>query len=142
MTLIELIFFIINAGFLAAAMLAGAILHGATGTFLALIAGAVLLVAVYRVLVWLGGWLHGSHPAQPACGNGACGVGDYEWLTPRDGCLVCRCRCGLCYVIKGQRFLELLADGTTRPFMAGHSWAAGRSTLGNANERKRDRSKY
>ena len=117
MTLIELIIFIANVGFIAAACLFGA-QYGLLGAIVGGIAGIAILVVFYATLLAVAAWLHQFYPAQPLCRNGACGLGDYEWLPSKDGFLVCRCKCGCCYIIKGHRFLELLSDGSTRPFMS------------------------
>ena len=73
-------------------------------------------------------------PDRPVCRTGACGSLDYEFLEWRkseteDGrpfSFVYRCRCGHRYIQHDKRFLELLDDGTEKPFMRVSEWGRWR----------------
>ncbi len=57
-------------------------------------------------------------PMAPACRNGRCFAGDYTVVPHgRLGEIRLRCRCGTQYIECGRRLLELLDDGTLRPYM-------------------------
>lgn len=86
------------------------------GFLVAVVAGFLL---TWLVLVTLNVWLN----SRPDCRRGKCRTfRDYVWKRgtvygrERDGTFRYRCRCGDEYVRDGRRLLELLKDGTTRPY--------------------------
>jgi len=60
---------------------------------------------------------HRFCPLRPVCRNGACGASQYKQVELREGSIVYQCECGTKYLHKGAQFLEILPNGTQRPFM-------------------------
>ena len=69
-----------------------------------------------------------GRPRFPTCRNGKCRSDDYKvvslkgrnrWIGTRYGLF---CKCGTKYEKKGRRFLEVLPDGSRRPFMIWRSF--------------------
>ena len=51
------------------------------------------------------------------CKNQCCDADDYELIDVCGNRAVFRCKCGDKYLREGNRFFELLDDGTRRPYM-------------------------
>jgi hypothetical protein len=117
MTLIELIFFLVNLGIVVSACMVGAHWYGPVGAIVGGIGAIAALVAFYGTVFGVAACLDRCFPRRPKCRNGRCGLGDYKWLPREDGFSAYRCKCGCWYIMNGRRFLELLPDGTTKPFM-------------------------
>lgn len=55
---------------------------------------------------------------RPSCRNGVCDSKSYRWASGLDGYPISECNCGLSYVMKGRRFLEVDAgERRFRPYM-------------------------
>ena len=98
---------------------------GWLGFVVGFVAGGVassglLLGGIWLLIVSVG--MFTGTPTFPLCGNGKCSAtwtrqpGDYR-PEKAGGRLVVRCRCGLQYVRRGRRVLEVLPDGTDKPYM-------------------------
>jgi hypothetical protein len=87
--------------------------------------GVVLLWVILESLIW------GGIPYMPQCGTGKCksgplsDFGDYEPERNDQFRAYFRCKCGRLYWRNRQegRVLEVLSDGTTKPYMV---WKAFR----------------
>lgn len=58
-----------------------------------------------------------SHPDCPVCRRGKCSATDFEQYQFTQEGVIYRCRCGDPYLRKGRRFLEILPNGSQRPYM-------------------------
>jgi hypothetical protein len=103
---------------------------------LAYVALAYGLPKQYGLLYWLAGLVVGAavpiglgylvhagadlwyrySPLRPTCRTGRCTAKDYRYLRgePAD---TFECRCGIRYRKIGNAFVEVLPDGSTRPYM-------------------------
>jgi hypothetical protein len=61
--------------------------------------------------------LHTRPAVCQTCRNGKCQSEDYKCVECYNGHLTYECRCGIRYIAKRDCFLELLADGTMKPYM-------------------------
>src|SRR6516225_2602354 len=53
----------------------------------------------------------------PGCREGRCRDGDYRFVEKAAGGRVFACNCGTRFVLVGNRFFELMSDGSKRPYM-------------------------
>jgi hypothetical protein len=117
MTLIELIIFILNLGFVVAV----SILFGQAGGPVAAVGAAVVAIGFLAFFYWalftVDAIFRRWHPRIPSCENGVCNAEDYKWVPGKGEFLVCRCKCGTTYIFKGRKFMLLSPDGSERPFM-------------------------
>jgi hypothetical protein len=70
-------------------------------------------------------------PVRPVCRLGRCSAEDYEVLEVGVESAVLLCRCGTRYRRSGPRLMELLEDGSTRPYMywtLRHGWRSETGT--------------
>jgi hypothetical protein len=85
------------------------------------------IVMLGIMLLWVWTW----QPFRPPCRSGRCRrYGDYELLKLENGQIL-RCHCGTEYLLihrksGGMRLLEILPDGTQRPYMAHTSFGRWR----------------
>ena len=99
----------------------GFVVGGAIGLLISL--GSFLLLAT--LMAFLEGAISGGIPYLPTCGTGKCqsgwltDFGDFEWETDDQNRALFRCRCGMLYWrdSKKHRVLEVLSDGSAKPFM-------------------------
>jgi hypothetical protein len=135
--------------FVIVAMLVGIVAAGYAGArfgWLGFIFGGLIGAIVSVGCVWLlvliwaiaEGLLFDGIPYLPTCRNGTCksglltDFGDYQWEdTPRHSAYF-RCKCGIVYWRKREqgRVLEVLPDGTTRPYNTWCRAGAGRPETG------------
>lgn len=126
---------------LIAAMLGGMLVAGYAGDrfgWLGFILGGLVGAALSLTTVWLLTFIwavaEGLHfdgiPYLPTCGNGNCksglltDFGDYEWERNDELRAYFRCKCGKLYWRKREegRVLEVLPDGTMKPYMVWRSF--------------------
>ena len=108
-------------GWAAAGLGLGAWVGGAIGLLISL--SSFLLLAT--LMAFLEGAISGGLPYLPTCGTGKCqsgwltDFGDFEWETDDQNRTLFRCRCGMLYWrdSKKHRVLEVLSDGSAKPFM-------------------------
>lgn len=82
---------------------------------------ASIIWCFFRTVAWL--W-HSWSPLHPPCRAGKCKQNDYE-ITDLSlgGAVVLACKCGEKYMkilnrfLIGEQFLDILEDGSTRPYM-------------------------
>lgn len=82
--------------------------------------GCLSAIAVRWVLLtWLIHLENKWWPVRPPCKNGTCYAGDYVLIQvlDRGEATVYRCSCGTDYLRRERQFMELLEDGSTRPYM-------------------------
>jgi MFS family permease len=91
------------------------------GFLVAIILGGAGLVIMRKLLVLWHKW----RPFRPPCKNGKCSNDDYEFVEFSEDGVILRCRCGLKYSHKGRYFMEILDDGSTRPYMKRHGCLRG-----------------
>jgi hypothetical protein len=81
-----------------------------------LIAGAAVPVGLgYLVQAGAGLWYRYS-PLRPTCRTGKCTAKDYKLVRDAPPHTF-ECRCGIRYRKIGNAFMEVLPDGSTKPFM-------------------------
>jgi len=115
-TLIELLVFIANA---IIAYFVGRYLSekwGTIGWFIGVPAGFFCLIGAAKVVLFISSR---AMPIRPMCRNGKCGANDYKFLKITKDGSVFQCRCGDKYfrLRAAARFLEVLPDGSLRPYM-------------------------
>ena len=91
----------------------GVFLLGTLGAFAAFFAFGYTVAYAIGLLTGI--------PEYPVCSNGSCHDreppdSDYRY-EDISGQLVARCKCGIPYVKKGRRVLQLQSDGTRTPYM-------------------------
>jgi hypothetical protein len=97
------------------------IYYGIIGLFSGIILGASLALGAWLVLFKLSHLYVKWHPIRPICKNGKCSFRNYKLLEWKDR-VVFQCRCGTKYLKKGRRFMEILDDGSTKPYMKIHGF--------------------
>ncbi len=125
MTVIELAFFLVHV---IAGVFLGSLLFEPFGTTGA-IGGFMLGFSFSFGLLWASSMFHDymkeQYPRRPRCRRGECRWDCYRWKEDQDGGALFRCNCGDLYLRKGREFLEVLQDGSTRPYMIKkrfHGW--------------------
>ena len=96
---------------------------GVPGWIVGFVLGCALAAAAYYALLRMVDRWHRRHrrPSfRPVCRQGKCSSHDYQPLGISEGRDVFRCHCGTKYVMSGNRFGEILDDGSIRPYM---KWA-------------------
>ena len=91
--------------------------HGWMGAVVGAVAGSGGIFFVVEGMGWLESVWRKYHPAFPVCRNGVCQAADYKSVESRQGHPIWQCKCGTNHIFVGRRFLEVLPDGTFRPFM-------------------------
>jgi len=88
-----------------------------------------VIIGVGSFILILGGYVlvlfmeHCWQPMIPKCKNNKCRKdADFELLEIKSEGWYYQCRCGTKYLLKkrgqhGRQFMELLSDGTTKPYM-------------------------
>lgn len=92
-------------------------LGGVAGFLVGFFGAWAVLYGVFWVLGYLQQIIYSGRPPNPPCRNGKCRSVDYKFESPGKGQSGYRCRCGLLYRKRGQRFMEALPDGSLRPYM-------------------------
>ena len=82
----------------------------------AILHGGVNLLSYVERMFWVG------IPPKPDCHTNRCHSDDYE-IDQESNKLIYRCGCGRCYQKQGRRFMEVLPDGASKPYM---KWVAFR----------------
>ena len=129
MTLIEIVIFLINAGFVflvsfvsyhACAKLTHNNIFGAIAGGTAFICGIWLVVKFWRIMrVSVRKWYQ-VFPLRPPCRKGVCKSENYRWDMKSSSFFkgdIFVCNCGDRYIRKGCCFDEILADGSRKPYM-------------------------
>ena len=119
MTLIELLFFVFN---LCLGILLGALIgrnFGVVWGILAVPVGFCVGILLFKALIILGDLYYVLwRPLRPPCRRGVCKAKDYELIeATREGSFY-RCQCGDKYLMGDRRFYLVMADGSTKPYMA------------------------
>ncbi|MCE5279165.1 MAG: hypothetical protein ABFD92_08730 [Planctomycetaceae bacterium] len=115
MTLIELIFFLLNIGLGVLGSMFGGKYFGLVGYIGGFIVGALSLFSVGTLLAYLEGQLYSGRPEIPPCRTE--GSSDYR-VEQFEGQWVRKCpHCGKQYRKKGRRFQEVMPGGAIRPFL-------------------------
>ncbi len=117
MTVIELLWFslVVLIGYCLGKLLS---YHfGIAGWFVGFPFGCLVGIFALRIIGTLIDPWNKGEPNLPVCRSGKCHFENYEFIKDTKEGIVFRCACGVKYLFTGQRFMELLDDGTTRPFM-------------------------
>ena len=113
MTAIEFLFFVLrlclSIGFAIGLWSVHPILGGA--------AGIGLFLAFPRLVTILVGCFGDKPIGKPFCSNGCCQNDDYVWTRSEEGLPICKCKCGMEYVVDGNHFLKIDSAGQRRPYM-------------------------
>jgi hypothetical protein len=93
--------------------------YGTIGWILGVPLGFGLGIAALKALGSPFGIWYKCRPLRPPCRNGKCKAGDYQLLRATTDGSVFQCQCGDKYFRLGRtgRFLEILPDGSLRPYM-------------------------
>jgi hypothetical protein len=117
MNVFELLSFLFN---LICAVILAAILEKSWGNW-GLVLGSVLGfsagIAFIYSFSFISKLFHMFRPLRPECKTGRCSAKDYKLLEVYSDGGLFGCRCGDRYLRKGEKFLELSADGIARPYM-------------------------
>lgn len=81
------------------------------------IGGIGLFLAFPRLATILVGRLGDKPIGKPVCLNGSCQNDDYVWTRSEEGLPICKCKCGIEYVLDGNRFLKIDPAGQRQPYM-------------------------
>jgi hypothetical protein len=101
---------------------------GTLGWLAGVPAGLVSGYFAFHALRWLVDFYYWIRPLRPKCSKGMCRSEDYAVkVTKKEGNWETefRCKCGETYLTKGNRFMILLPDRTTQPYMLRkpfHNW--------------------
>lgn len=116
MNLFELLMFasIIAAGYFCGKWMG--VYYGIVGWIIGFILGSSLAVAAWFALNKLIRLRAKWRPIRPICKNGKCPARVYKLLECKER-VVFQCRCGTKYLKNGRRFMEMLDDGSTKPYM-------------------------
>ena len=117
MSLIELAFAGLNVGAGLTCGYYGYREYGVVGAVVGGIGAPVGLILLVEGIGRLGVAWHRRKPVNPICKNGICQSDDYRCVDLWNHHLKYQCKCGTTYVAKGRQFLEVLPDGTLKPFM-------------------------
>lgn len=89
---------------------------GTPGYFLGFMVGLIAFYFAALLGVYLFDMVWRGRPALPDCRSGRCGLTDYKIEDHgREVHFLCRCR--MEYVRRGYRFLEVLPDGSEKPYL-------------------------
>ena len=117
MTIIELavLIYVISCGAFTAHWMGKTygFLYGVLGFIL----GAALSIIIPRTLFYL---VDKWRPVRPLCRKGICKWDDYDvrgWDEDDERITILRCKCDIYYVKLGGRLMEILDDGSIKPFM-------------------------
>jgi len=93
-----------------------ALSFGVLGWIIGLVVGGSIPLLLRKGLVL---FLDKCIPTRPPCKNGTCHMLDYKIIESieKDQSVLLRCKCGTKYVQRFPYFMELLDDGTTKPYM-------------------------
>ena len=95
-----------------------ALSFGVLGWIIGLVVGGSIPLLIRKGFVL---FLDKCFPSRPPCKNGTCHAQDYETVEYRcednSSVLVFRCKCGTKYALSFPYFMELLEDGTPKPYM-------------------------
>lgn len=99
-----------------------ALSYGVLGWIIGLVVGGSIPLLIRKGLNLLSiHFLDKCFPSRPPCKNGTCHAQDYETVEYRcednSSVLVFRCKCGTKYALSFPYFMELLEDGTPKPYM-------------------------
>jgi hypothetical protein len=101
----------------------GAERFGCPGGVVGFVFGPFLLIgfllAICIPLDFIEGWLSSGLPRLPVCRNGTCRSGAYElrrFVEGEGSAIDWVCRCGVRYRKEGQRFLEVLPNGSVAAY--------------------------
>jgi len=117
MSLIELLWltFLILSAFFVGNFLAHRL--GTAGWWIGVPAGVFLWVSITVGLLKMSRLYDRLFPIRPVCRQKKCVAKDYSLLEITKQGVLFRCRCGDTYLKKGNRFGELLGDGSVRRYM-------------------------
>jgi hypothetical protein len=113
MTAIELLFFLIRLGL---SLGLGAVLWR-FHPILGLVAGVGVFMVTPKLTTFLVNRFGDMPRGKPPCSNGRCRDDDYAWVRSIDGMPVCRCNCGIEYVVSGRRIMRLDAEEHRHPYL-------------------------
>jgi hypothetical protein len=94
------------------------------GGLIGILSGVLLLYSLWL----LAEFYYRFRPLRPTCRNGKCRSDEYEInVVAKEGLWESenRCKCGDTYLRSGSRFMLLLPDGSTQPYMLRkpfHNW--------------------
>jgi hypothetical protein len=83
------------------------------------IGGSIPILMRQGLFFFLFLFLDKYFPSRPPCKNGTCHAHDYSIIEyiAIDRTVLLRCKCGTKYVQRFPYFMELLEDGTPKPYM-------------------------
>lgn len=117
MTVIELLFFLFN---LTCGIVVGHWM-GAHFGFLFAIPGFFLGfgggIGFFKTIIFFLDVWHKWRPLRPICRHGVCDSKAYRWIKESVQGDVFQCCCGTKYLKTGNQFMEILPDGSLRPYM-------------------------
>jgi len=119
-TLIELIALgsIIYAGYACGKFIGSH--FGIIGWIIGVVIGALGAIGGWFALGKLGDMINKWRPLRPICKKGKCSADDYEIVQFLKDGTIYRCKCGTGYFRSRRRFLEVLDNGETVPYMKRH----------------------
>ena len=91
--------------------------YGWVGGIAGFAGGLAASAGLARFLAFMDRMLYRGSPPVPICRSGKCRAGDYQIRAVAGGDYAYFCRCDGRYRKKRRRFMELMPDGSLRPYM-------------------------
>lgn len=117
MTIIEIAFFVINAGVGVYFALQAAERRGYIGGVLGFVLGFGIAICFWRVLLTVFSLWYLWRPLRPRCKTGKCRANDYAIVSVSSSGTVFICTCGDKYLRKGREFMHVHENGESEPYM-------------------------